>query len=124
MVKALTHTETPLMALKHATSGEIISLLADPAPISQALVCAPRLEVMRLVLKAGKVIPGHAVAGPLTIQCLQGSVQVEVDGVWQNLQEQQLMYVAENVAHALRAEVDAIVLVTLVRLPTTDAASD
>lgn len=111
------------MALKHAISGEVISLLADPAPISKALVCAPRLEVMRLVLEAGKVIPGHAVAGPLTIQCLQGSVQVQAQGVWQNLQEQQLMYVAEDVAHALRAEVHAIVLVTLVRLPAADAAS-
>lgn len=80
---------------------------------------------MRWVLEAGKVIPGHAVAGPLTIQCLQGSVQVQAQaqGVWQNLQEQQLMYVAEDVAHALRAEVHAIVLVTLVRLPAADAAS-
>ncbi|MFT5782608.1 MAG: hypothetical protein ACI9EB_002003 [Pseudomonas sp.] len=33
------------------------------------------------------------------------------------------MYVAEDVAHALRAEVHAIVLVTLVRLPAADAAS-
>jgi quercetin dioxygenase-like cupin family protein len=123
MVKPLTHTETPLMALKHAISGQVISLLADPAPISEALVCAPRLEVMRWVLEAGKVIPGHAVAGPLTIQCLQGSVQVQAQGVWQNLQEQQLMYVAEDVAHALRSEVHAIVLVTLVRLPAADAAS-
>ncbi len=29
------------MALKHAISGQVISLLADPAPISKALVCAP-----------------------------------------------------------------------------------
>lgn len=72
------------MALKHAISGEVISLLADLAPISKALICAPRLEVMRL-LEADKVIPGHAVAGPLTIHCLQGSVQVQAQGVWQNL---------------------------------------
>ena len=112
------------MALKHATSGEIVSLLAEHAPISQALVCAPRLEVMRLVLEAGKLIPGHAVAGPLTIQCLQGTVKVEVEGVWQNLQQNQLIYIAEGAAHALRAEVAAIVLVTLVRLPQTDSSSD
>ena len=112
------------MALKHATSGEIVSLLAEHAPISQALVCAPRLEVMRLVLEAGKLIPGHAVAGPLTIQCLQGTVEVEVEGVWQSLQQNQLIYIAEGAAHALRAEVAAIVLVTLVRLPQTDNSSD
>ncbi|WP_415755518.1 hypothetical protein [Pseudomonas leptonychotis] len=111
------------MALKHATSGEVLELLpATPTheQISQALVCAPRLEVMRLVLEAGKVIPGHAVAGPLTIHCLLGSVDVEADGEWQTLQEHQLMYVAEGVEHALQTEVGAIVLVTLVRLIQAD----
>jgi quercetin dioxygenase-like cupin family protein len=111
------------MALKHALSGEVLQLLpATPATalISQALVCAPRLEVMRLALEAGKLIPGHAVAGPLTIQCLQGSVEVQADGVWQSLEENQLIYVAEGVEHALQAKAGAIVLVTLVRLPHTD----
>ena len=44
------------MALKHAASGDILRLLpATPATalISQALVCDPRLEVMRLALEAG-----------------------------------------------------------------------
>jgi quercetin dioxygenase-like cupin family protein len=111
------------MALKHATSGEVLELLpATPTAvqISQALVCAPRLEVMRLVMEAGKQIPAHAVAGPLTIQCLRGSVEVLADGVWQTLQEHQLMYVAEGVEHALHSKVEAIVLVTLVRLPHSD----
>lgn len=111
------------MALKHATSGEVLELLPDTpttVQISQALVCAPRLEVMRLVLEAGKVIPRHAVAGPLTIHCLHGCVEVEADGVWQRLQEHQLMYVAEGVEHALQTEGGAIVLVTLVRLLHTD----
>lgn len=111
------------MALKHATSGEVLELLPSaPATeqISQALVCAPRLEVMRLVLAAGKVIPAHAVAGPLTIQCLQGCVEVAADGVWHSLQEHQLMYIAEGIEHALQTKLGAIVLVTLVRLPHTD----
>lgn len=111
------------MALKHAVSGEVLQLLpATPATalISQALVCDPRLEVMRLALEAGKLIPGHAVAGPLTIQCLKGSVEVQAQGVWHSMQEQQLMYVGEGVEHALQAKVDAIVLVTLVRLPSAD----
>lgn len=111
------------MALKHAVSGEVLQLLpATPATalISQALVCDPRLEVMRLALEAGKLIPGHAVAGPLTIQCLKGCVEVQAQGVWHSMQEQQLMYVGEGVEHALQAKVDAIVLVTLVRLPSAD----
>lgn len=111
------------MALKHAASGEVLELLPSTpvtAQSSQALVCAPHLEVMRLVLEAGKLIPAHAVAGPLTIQCLQGCVEVQAAGVWQSLQEHQLMYVAEGVEHALQAKVAAIVLVSLVRLPHVD----
>lgn len=111
------------MALKHAASGEVLELLPTTptaAQISQALVCAPRLEVMRFVMAAGKQIPGHAVAGPLTIQCLQGRVEVQADGTWQTLQEHQLMYVAEGVEHALYNKVETIVLVTLVRLPHND----
>ena len=111
------------MALKHATSGEALELLpATPAAaqISQALVCAPRLEVMRLVMDAGKLIPAHAVTGPLTIQCLQGCVEIQAAGEWKSLQEHQLMYIAEGVEHALQTKVDAIVLVTLVRLPHVD----
>ncbi|NMZ70676.1 MAG: hypothetical protein CUR33_16665 [Pseudomonas sp.] len=112
-----------LMALKHAGSGEVIELLptmTTSTQISQALICAPRLEVMRLVLEAGKIIPVHSVAGPLTIQCLQGCVEVEAEGIWQSLHEHQLMFVAEGVEHALQTKVDAIVLVTLIRLQHSD----
>ena len=123
MVEAYLTAEIYLMALKHAASGEVLQLLPDTpatALISQALVCAPHLEVMRLVLEAGKPIPLHAVAGPLTIQCLKGCIEVQAGGVWQSLQEQQLMYIAEGVEHALQAKASAIVLVTLVRLPHTE----
>src|SRR5690606_3333350 len=78
------------MALNHAQSGEAISLLrADPFPElrSQALVSTPSLEVMRLVLKAGHVVPSHAVAGPITIHCLQGVIEVQVESRWQTLQD-------------------------------------
>ncbi|MDX1725405.1 MAG: hypothetical protein R3355_20135 [Pseudomonas sp.] len=78
------------MALKHAASGEVVNLLSaaeSPDYISQAIVSAPRIEVMRLVLQAGKVIPGHAVAGPLTLHCLQGCVDVEAQGRWHEMRD-------------------------------------
>ncbi|MBF6622034.1 MAG: hypothetical protein B7Z23_01160 [Pseudomonadales bacterium 32-61-5] len=108
------------MALKHAQSGEAISLLrADPFPElrSQALVSTPSLEVMRLVLKAGHVVPSHAVAGPITIHCLQGVIEVQVESRWQTLQDNELMYLAESVEHALQIIADAVILVTIQRLP-------
>jgi quercetin dioxygenase-like cupin family protein len=38
------------------------------------------LEVIRLVLLAGKVFPPHAVPGEITMQCIEGEVDVTVDG--------------------------------------------
>lgn len=108
------------MALKHAQSGEVIGLLdANPLPElrSQALVSTPSLEVMRLVLKAGHVVPSHSVAGPVTIHCLQGLIEVQVEGRWQALHGNELMYLAEGVEHALQVIADTVTLVTIQRLP-------
>ncbi|WP_227753444.1 cupin domain-containing protein [Pseudomonas saudiphocaensis] len=76
------------MALQHAQSGEIISpLSAKPQAElrSQALVSTPSLEIMRLVLKAGHVVPSHAVAAPITIHCLQGVIEIQAEGRRQRL---------------------------------------
>lgn len=108
------------MALKHAQSGEVVDLLCAgqlPALKSQAIVSAPRIEVMRLVLSAGHVVPGHAVPGPITIHCLQGAIEVQVDDDWRPLRVNELIYLAEQTRHVLRLLADSIVLVTLVRLP-------
>ena len=109
------------MALKHAKSAEVVSLLSSvdssQAPISQALVSSPEIELMRLILKAGKQLPPHAVAGPITLYCHQGSVEVRAGGVWQTMSESDLMYVEGGAEHALHALTDAIVLVTIFRLP-------
>lgn len=111
------------MALKHAQSGEIIRpLSAEPQSVlrSQALVSTPSLEIMRLVLKAGHVVPSHAVAGPITIHCLQGVIEVQVKDRWQRLHSNDLMYLAENVEHALQVIVDTVTLVTIQRLPRVE----
>lgn len=108
------------MALNHAKSGEIVNLLHSPQasePVSQALVSVPRLELMRLVLKAGKTVPSHAVAGPITIYCHQGSIKVQVENAWQTMHDNDLMYLEGDAAHALQALSDSVVLVTIFRMP-------
>ncbi|NHW02186.1 hypothetical protein HAV20_10185 [Pseudomonas sp. D-134-1] len=110
----------PLMALKHARSGEVIHLLrADQLPElkSQALVSTPELEVMRLVLNAGHVVPSHAVAGSITIHCLQGSIEIQADGRWQTLRANDMVYLAGQAEHALQAITDTVTLVTILRVP-------
>lgn len=112
------------MALHHAQSGEVVSLFAHPQTSilhSQAIVSTPELEVMRLCLPAGKQVPPHAVAGPVTLLCLQGQVEVQAHGGWHAMRANDHLYLAGHVEHALRALADAVVLVNIQRLAANTA---
>jgi quercetin dioxygenase-like cupin family protein len=105
------------MALHHATSGELISLRAENNIQSEspsiALVKSPSLEIMRMVLANGKFIPEHQVSGEITIQCVDGAVELEAHGKAQTLHAGEMVYLAGSVPHALRGAPDAVLLVTI-----------
>jgi len=106
------------MAMPHAQSGEVISLLAHPQTPhlqSQAIVSTPEVEVMRLCLPAGKQVPPHAVTGCITLLCLQGSIEIQAHERWRTMTVNDHAYLAGNVEHALRALTDAVVLVNIQR---------
>lgn len=106
------------MAISHLTSGEPVSVapyghaLADERTV--ALFKSKELEVIRLVLTAGKSFPLHKVSGEITLQCLEGTLQVTVDGLSQTLNARQLMFLAGGVPHSVVAQTDASALVTMV----------
>lgn len=106
------------MATKHASSGELIDLRPLGAPLddsqSTTLLRDEQLKIMRLVMPAGKKLPDHAVDGPITMQCLEGVVEVAAHGVSRAMRAGDLMYLASKVPHSLRAIEDASVLVTIV----------
>ena len=105
------------MALHHADSGEMINVRPLPGKIesalSRALYNSKHLEVFRMFLEAGKVIPEHQVQGELTVQCLEGSVEFSVKGATQLMWPGDLICVAGGEAHALKGVEDGSVLVTL-----------
>lgn len=107
------------MALKHATSGEIVEIAPLGSAIdenrSTAIVRDDCIEVMRLVLRAGRSVSEHRVDGPMTIHCLEGDLEVFAHNEAKRLGPQQLMYLAGNVSHTLHALTDTSVLVTVVR---------
>lgn len=111
------------MALRHATSGEIVRIDAfDPAAAnvpSTAIVRDDHIEVMRLVLPAGKNVPEHGVDGPITLHCLQGAVEVHAHNETKLLRAGELMYLAGAVSHGFHAVEDTSLLATVVRLQTT-----
>ena len=106
------------MALTHLAAGQpidIVPLASDLATTpSMALFKTAELEVIRLVLLAGKSMPPHKVAGALTLQCLEGILEVTVDGTPCTLRANQLMYLPGDAMHGLLAHEDASALLTIV----------
>ncbi len=73
------------MALPHAAPAEVVDVRPYGARIGGAQSVAlfksdDELEVMRLVLPAGGHMPSHQVVGEITLQCLEGAVDVTAGG--------------------------------------------
>lgn len=78
-----------------------------------ALFKSVDLEVIRLVLRAGEAMPPHQVAGEITLQCLEGCLDVSHDGRTTALEAGQLLYLSGGVCHGLQARRDASALLTI-----------
>lgn len=106
------------MAIHHAGSGELIDVRAFGDHLASektvALFKSQDLELIRLVLPAGKSLAMHKVPGEVTIQCLEGALDVVVDERRQALRAGQLVLVAAQAPHSVTALEDASALVTIV----------
>ena len=105
------------MATAHAASGELIDVRPfGPAlrqVASETLVRAEHLEVFRLVLLAGRTLPGHDHPRVITIQCIEGAIELVAAGRTIPMHAGSLVYLAGGTPHELKALEDASVLVTL-----------
>ncbi len=105
------------MAIHHALSAEVIDVrplgerLKDTR--TQTLVKTDSLEVIRIVLPGGKLLPPHRVEGEITVQCLEGRIAFDADGTEHHLAQGQMLYLGGGATHALRGIEDASVLVTI-----------
>lgn len=105
------------MATPHAASGEVIDIrpLGDKlaGAVTRTLVKSDGLEVIRLIVPAGKLIPPHKVAGPITVQCLEGGVEFSAHGQWRPLRPGEMLHLAGGEMHAVKGVLDSSVLVTI-----------
>lgn len=105
------------MSIPHAKSGELIDIRPLGKnlhqTISSTLVRADHLEVFRLILPAGKTAPEHKAAGAITIQCLEGTVELEAHGRTQLMHAGSMVYLSDAEPHAVKALDDAALLVTI-----------
>ncbi len=106
------------MATHHANPGEIVDLqtwAADlPKEHTKAIVKNDEMELIRIVLPAGKGIPNHNAPGPLTIQCVSGKVAITTMGTTQELNYNQLLHLMSAEPHSLKAIEDSVVLLTII----------
>lgn len=106
------------MALEHSLPGQA----ADVTPFggrlasqrTTALFKSNDLEVIRLVLRAGETFPTHSVNGEITLQCIEGQLEVQSEGRSQALAPGQLLYLLGKTPHSVTALHDASALLTLV----------
>ena len=104
------------MSIPHAKPGEVVQLPLGAALGSSkttTLAKTADLELIRLVLPAGKDIPSHKVAGEITVQCLEGRVAFTAEGKTHDLSAGQLLYLAAGEPHAVKGIEDSSVLVTI-----------
>ena len=104
------------MSLPHLKSGEIVQLplrAALQASKTTTLVKTADLEVIRLVVPAGKEIPTHKAPGPITVQCLEGRVSFTAHGQSQELNAGTFLHLAAAEPHSLKGIEDSSLLVTI-----------
>ena len=105
------------MAIPHAASNEVVSVVPlGPdlaATQTSTLIKTERMQVIRLIVPAGKEIPAHDAPGEITVQCLEGRVAFTAAGRTQELGPGQLIYLTARETHALRGIEDASLLVTI-----------
>ncbi len=105
------------MALSHAHPGEPI----DVRPLgprfkdakSVALFKSGELEVVRLVLAAGKSLPPHRVLGEITLQCIEGELSVTHEDEKTLLQPGEMLFLPANALHGVQALQDTSALLTI-----------
>lgn len=106
------------MAIAHAASGQIVDVLPLGEQLCEsrnfALFKTEELEVMRLVMPAGKTMPSHWVKGELTIYCVEGEVDLTARGQNQRMKAGQLVWLEGGVDHALTAVQNSSLLLTIV----------
>lgn len=106
------------MAIPHAQPGEVIDVrpLADQlaASITKTLIKTQHVEVIRMVLPAGKMLTQHKAPGEIIVQCLEGDITFTTMGEPKKLLAGDMLYLAAGEVHALEAVEDSSFLLTIV----------
>ncbi len=105
------------MAIPHAGPGEVIDVrplgTALASTKSHTLLKSEHVEVVRLVMMAGKEIAEHKAPGEITVQCLEGRIAFTALGQTHELTAGQLICLGAGELHSVRCMADASILLTI-----------
>jgi len=105
------------MAIHHANSNEVIHIQPLGSKLGSTktytLLKTDAMEVIRLVLPAGKLIAEHKAPGEITVQCLEGCVRFTSAGTTQELLAGDMLFLHAAEPHAVEAVSASSVLVTI-----------
>ena len=105
------------MAIPHAKPGEVVDVRPLGSALASAqtktLVRAEQVEVIRLVVQAGKEIPEHKAKGEVIVHCLEGRVAFTASGKTQTLEAGTLLYLPTGEPHSVKGIENASLLVTV-----------
>jgi quercetin dioxygenase-like cupin family protein len=105
------------MAIPHAKPDEVVDVRPLGSALASAqtktLVRAEQVEVIRLVVPAGKVIEEHKAKGEIVVQCLEGRVAFTAFGKTQSLEAGKLLYLPTGEPHTVKGIEDASLLLTV-----------
>lgn len=105
------------MAQAHTGSGQLVSVLplgdGLRASKTSAILKAEQLEIVRIVLLAGKGLVEHAAPGEISVQCIEGCIDFTVAGTAQRMRAGDLIHLRAGEPHALMAVEDSSALLTL-----------
>ena len=105
------------MVQTHTQSGQVVSVLPLGDRLSSsrttAIIKADQLEVVHIVLGAGKQLSEHRAPGEITVQCIEGRIEFRTPEARHVLEAGDFIHLRRNEPHALEAIVDSSALLTL-----------
>lgn len=106
------------MALSHTKAGEVVNIGPLGSELESTktatLVKTEDLEIIRLILKAGKSLPNHSATGILVVQCLEGRVVFKCLGKTHELTPGDLLHLPSEEPHAVECLETAALLLTVI----------
>jgi quercetin dioxygenase-like cupin family protein len=105
------------MSIPHAEPGEIVDVRPLGSALTSAqtktLIRAEQVEVIRLIVPAGKEIAEHKAKGDITVQCVEGRVAFTALGKTQHLDVGKLLYLPTGELHSVKGIENASLLLTI-----------